>query len=113
MSTKFKKVPVRLGVFGAAGGNYILHITKKSYISYQPFTEGGRGELLEAINEGITGDTRRTDETALYDGKTWRILWGDWRKDYQKLAPKGVKACIKFYESMKPEHGCDKWSTDW
>ncbi len=108
----WEKVPVSIGLFGGmCGGNHLLS-GDGWYISYQDFSEGGRVEVIESLNETLTGDTRRGDETALYDGKTWRILWGDHRKDYETVFGEGLEACIAVYDSLKPEYGCDKWSTD-
>lgn len=46
-----------------------------------------------------------TEETALIDNSGFRILKGDWRKEYGKLAPKGFEICLEFYESKKEEYG--------
>lgn len=41
-------------------------------------------------------------ETALKgENGPWLILSGDFRKDYEKAAPKGYEACVKVYEKNK------------
>lgn len=55
--------------------------------------------------------TGTQEETALINnrGRTiYRILDGDFRKEYDKLAPRGFKACKEFYESKK-----DKYDSPW
>jgi hypothetical protein len=75
-------------------GNTLLK-GKGFYISFNS-CPGGLISAFSADNGG--------SETALYIEKSsqqWRILNGDFRKDYEKLVPKGIKSCIKFYESKK------------
>jgi|GEM_PF-3904192 len=43
------------------------------------------------------------NETALYDGDEWRILEGNWLDEYEPLVPRGLAACIEFYESKSGE----------
>ena len=90
------------------------------YVSYNPFA----GKQEEAVLYGeimseMTGNkefTERQGETALVFrkseglfGKEYYILNGDFREEYKKLIPKGYKACKKFFDSMKEEHG-SVWS---
>ena len=56
-----------------------------------------------------------SDETALYKPNAdldvkWRILNGDFRKEYEKLVPKGFDACVKFFDKMKKKHK-STWSS--
>src|SRR5579872_1358277 len=45
-----------------------------------------------------------SDETAILDGEDgYFILKGDHRKDYEKLVPKGLKACLKYFEENKSQ----------
>ena len=77
-TTKWKK--------NAIAGNSVLS-GKGFYVSYSP-----------CPTLDFTG-TGRVSETALFkEGEPWRILSGDFRKEYSKLVPKGFKACVKFYE---------------
>ena len=74
------------------------------FISYNP-KPGGNIPSFEADNRG--------DETALVvpgDKKEYRILNGDFRKEYLELVPKGLEACIKFFDENEPEHG-SSWTT--
>ncbi len=55
-----------------------------------------------------------SDETALVDpsdsNHTYRILNGDYRENYLKLVPKGLEACIEFYDKHKGKNN-SSWST--
>ena len=56
------------------------------------------------------------EETALIkiideEKEIYRILVGDFRKDYEKIIHKGYKACSDFFESKRNEFGGD-WSTN-
>lgn len=108
------KKPATYTMLGVQGGNWLYKPRSNSrwFISYQDFSGGGRDEFMEVLNTVFTGDSRRDDETALYDGRVWRILWGDHRRAYEKAIPNGLEGCIKTYEKLKPKHGCKKWSTD-
>lgn len=106
---KWEKIPESPSLFGGMrGGNYLTKF-EGGYVSYQP---NQRDNILEDINEMLTGDDKKSDETALYDGKKWRILWGDHREAYEQAIPDGMEACIELYEKLKPEHGASKWSTE-
>ena len=81
-------------------------------ISYHPNT------ALNPIGAEITKfmnlfrlDKHDGEETALYDGKLWRILEGDFRSDYEKLVPRGLKTCIAFYDGKKAKYRSN-YSTD-
>lgn len=112
VAVKWEHIPVSYGMFGPRGGNYIL-TADWGIISYQPWEAENTGRnVFEDINVALTGDTRQDTETALHDGKTWRILWGDHRKAYEKVFP-DLEACIKLYETLKPKYGSTKWSTDY
>lgn len=54
-------------------------------------------------------------ETALVnhaDRYKFRILNGDFRKEYEELAPLGWEACLDFYNKMKGEFQ-SSWSSDY
>lgn len=58
------------------------------------------------------GDNR-SSETALVEkaeDRNYRILNGDFRKEYEELAPKGFEACLEFYDKMAPKYN-STWST--
>lgn len=100
LPSEWEHLPIR--------GNYVLH-ADGFFISYQPMTGG-----LVAKIAFFIGDTGGA-ETALvreqggdYD---YRILNGDWRKEYEALVPKGWDACLAFYTEMKAQHG-SSWSDD-
>lgn len=42
-------------------------------------------------------------------GIEYWILNGDWTEEYERLVPKGYRACKKFFDSKKDEHG-NFWS---
>ncbi len=81
-----------------------------------------RGQYLECgdfdisyVTGGLLADDNGKGETALIDirddGRTYYILNGDWRKDYDKIADQGYDACKAFYDSKKAEHR-SRWSED-
>ncbi len=90
------------------GGNIILE-AKWGYISYNLDTSKSIhcSTFTTILNYFGVVDG---EETALYDGKVWRILMGDFRKDYEKLFP-SLKKCLKFYESKKDKFRSN-YSTD-
>lgn len=99
-------------------GNLLLK-AKGFIISFQPNV---RKEVMgEEFNQianligGLAGidkfDESSKGETALYNGKVWRILNGDFRKDYEKVVAKGFKACLGVYDKHKKNNWCN-WSTD-
>lgn len=105
---KWEKIPEKTSPFGGtSGGNYVTYLDG-GYISYQPER---KDNLLEDIAEMLTGDSTKSDETALYDGDKWRVLWGDHREAYEQVIPKGMEACVELYKKLKPEHGAAKWSS--
>ena len=110
MSRKWHKMPVTYSILGVGGGNYVLK-DDGIRISYQPWKENPNHNFIEPIMTMMTGDNTQSEETALRTGGVWRILKGDWRKEYEKLFP-DVEKCIAFYKKMKPKYGFDKWSTD-
>lgn len=73
------------------------------FISYLPGDVLASTPLLASMSV-IFGDEEgpKSGETALYDGKTWYILNGDWRKEYEKLYP-DFNACLEFYRSKEKE----------
>ena len=92
------------------GVNVILR-AKWGRISYNPDTSahplaGLTTQLIRLMGR----DVKDGEETALYDGKIWRILTGDFRKDYEKVFP-NLEKCLTFYESKKAEFR-NNFSTD-
>ena len=83
------------------------------YISYNPSTgishqlAGMATELLNILGEGV----KDGEETALYHKKSevWRILTGDFRKEYEKVFP-DFKVCLEVYK--KNEKFRNNYSTD-
>jgi hypothetical protein len=74
------------------------------FISYNADPSGGI-PMFEADGGGA--------ETAIVvhdDVNEYRILNGDFRKEYTGIVGKGLNACIEFYDSKKDEHG-SFWST--
>ena len=89
--------------------NYVLRIDGERYVSYNPNTGSDHlGSLLDSFI-GESGE-----ETALVDRTNpeheHRILQGDWRNDYEKLAVKGFEDCVDFFLEKRREHG-GLWST--
>ncbi len=76
-------------------GNSVLEGDKDFYISYN-IRPGGGFSLFASDNN--------SEETALVNSKSkiqFRILNGDFRKDYEKIIDKGWKSCLSFYNSKK------------
>jgi hypothetical protein len=80
----------------------------------------GNGQYLEGQDftiSYITGGllSEHKDETALIDerdgGRTYYILNGDWRKEYERLVSHGYDACKALYDSQKAKHR-SRWSED-
>ena len=49
-------------------------------------------------------------ETALCYGGEFKILNGDFRNDYETLAPQGLISCLEFYNKKKDKNG-SSWTT--
>jgi hypothetical protein len=85
------------------------------YISYRK-RFGELNQVLGSLAQLLGGDedlTKELPETALVtedEAHRFRILIGDYRKDYSALAEQGVDACIAFFNSQREEHG-GAWST--
>lgn len=86
------------------GHNMVL-IGKGFFISYNPNAGG-------SIFDMMLGESGLYEETALcvddessIVGTSYYILNGDFRKEYEALLPKGLKACLKFYKSKRKEYG--------
>ena len=91
-------------------GNNVILMNEKVKVSYNPDTGAGMlGGVSQAIG-GITGN-KEGEETALIgkDG-LWRILEGDFRKEYEKVYP-NWKKCLAVYNKHK-EESRSGWSTD-
>ncbi len=79
------------------GTNYVL-VGKDCYISYNESPGGGISSWES--DEG-------SSETALVNKKgkeVFKILNGDFRKEYLKVIGKGYSACLKVYTKYKKEH---------
>jgi len=61
--------------------------------------------------DSFAGDDNGEGETAICYGITYKILNGDFRKDYAKLIDKGLDKCLEFYESKKEEYS-SCWSDE-
>lgn len=86
------------------------------YISYNPSTNVGVLKTFNDIGNLLGIGERANVETALcvknkkkITGTEFFILNGDFRKEYEKLLPKGVKACKAFFNSKKKKHASG-WS---
>lgn len=95
-------------------GNSILNYGE-FYISYRE-SRDSVPPALQAFNAlgAAMGLKTGEQETALCtpnEEPKWRILTGDFRKEYEKAAPKGLAACLAVYEANKAAHRND-WSTD-
>lgn len=84
------------------------------FVSYNPNPNlNPTNALYNALGASVGIETKR-EETALVvpGGKPkWRILNGDFRKEYEEAIPLGLDACIAVYEENKAQHRSD-WSTD-
>ena len=92
------------------GSNQILD-AGNFYISYNGYPDNKNflGELAALLS----GDESMKDireETALYDGKKWRILNGDFREEYEAAYP-DWKNCLAVYRKHKAQPR-SPWSTD-
>lgn len=85
--------------------NY-LYRGKGFYISYNPNVESSEMvQALDGLLRTLQGKSQKDipddkSETALYNEKSdkFYILVGDWRKEYEKVIPKGYKACKKLFD---------------
>ena len=90
---------------GSLAGNVVLHGDGFT-ISY------AKGANLSMVSFFASDGT--ADETALIvprtgkDGDDFFILNGDFRQEYEVLAPKGLTACLEFYRQHKSHHS--SWS---
>lgn len=82
------------------------------FISYNEDTGSDHTPFTEMANM-LGADVEDGTETALVikepTRNIFKILTGDWRKEYEKCWP-NLKACIEFFDSKKEEHG-NNWST--
>jgi hypothetical protein len=90
-------------------GNVVLEDDKVK-ISYNPNTGTGLASGLSLMIGEIVGE-KQGEETALFgeDG-LWRILEGDFRKEYEEVFP-DWKRCLLVYLKNKKDHRSG-WSTD-
>lgn len=65
------------------------------YISYRGNTSVFGGMFA--------GDDNGQGETALSYKGEYKILNGDFREEYEKIANKGLKECLKFFKSKEKE----------
>lgn len=93
------------------GPNSILE-GEEFLISFNLYTGDGHGEYTVLANT-LGADVEDGTETALViytkPHKTYKILTGDFRDEYEKRHP-SLEACLGFFDSMKKEHG-NNWST--
>lgn len=93
--------------FRNAGRNYILN-GDGFYISYNPATDTASPEMILCeLFARIAGMPHQAETSLCADGKFY-ILFGDWREEYEALAPQGLDACMLFYKQMA-EH-ISPWS---
>lgn len=89
--------------------NYVLKLDNNHYISYNPNTGS---DNFGAFFDSFIGQSG--EETALVDKTniehTYRILIGDWRNAYEKLAPRGFEECLDFFVEQRRKYG-GQWST--
>lgn len=81
---------------GLFRGNYVLDCGG-FWISYNP-------------DPSLLGSDNGSDETALVHDGRFYILNGDFRADYERLAPKGIQACLDFFRDKQEEFG-SSWTT--
>lgn len=90
-------------------GNVILE-AEWGRVSYNPSTGASHaGGFLTRLGNAFGGELVDGAETALYNEKTWMILTGDFRKEYEKAFP-SLEKCIEVYERNKDKR--NNWSTD-
>lgn len=75
------------------------------FISYNPRPWSGFSIFKSDNNSDETALVKEDDPDNKY-----RILNGDFRKEYKRLAPLGFKACLDFYNEIKTKHD-SSWST--
>ena len=91
--------------------NYILR-GDGFLVSFLPSTNHADLDVFSAMG-GIVGIGTGDSETALIvpNGEPkYRILNGDWRKEYEAAVPLGLDAAIAVYEKNKAARS--DWSTD-
>lgn len=76
------------------------------YISYNEMPWAGVGFMASDTGGGETAIVIVIDDHAKFF-----ILNGDFRNDYAPLVPKGIEACLDFYDNHRAEHG-SSWSSD-
>ena len=92
-------------------GNNQVMIAEWGRISYNPNTNNDRlAGVITTICNILGSEVADGEETALYDGDTWYILTGDFRKEYEERFP-DLQKCLEFYESKKGKYR-NSWSTD-
>lgn len=94
-------------------GNNIILKADWGYISYNPQT--GISPLGRSFTDLLTlfgRDVKDGEETALYveEDDNFRILTGDFRKEYERVFPNKEK-CLKVYNKFKKEYR-NNYSTD-
>lgn len=87
---------------GRPAGNEVL-VGDGFYVSFVT------GAATAAWAGGIFASDRGEDETALCIDGDFFILNGDFRKEYEELAPRGKDACLAFYRSQNDR---SSWSDD-
>lgn len=80
------------------------------YISYNPDTNSTEEGMMLNLLGNVLGGLDRTGapETALCKNGDFKILHGDFRKQYEKC--KSYTACVAFFKKNAKKHGSD-WTT--
>lgn len=91
-------------------GNYVLEISEKEAVSFRDHNEPSLVSDLLPMFDAIVGKQSTNSETALVNSEGYRILIGDWREAYGKLAGKPFADFLTLYEANKAEHG-STWTT--
>lgn len=84
------------------------------FVSYLPAGAQVGGGMFPFLGSMFASDDGEAETALCIDegGKTkYLILNGDYRHEYEKLAPKGLKACLAFYEKKKGD-ARSSWSDD-
>ena len=84
---------------GGIAGNEVLH-AEGFYLSY------ATGHAMSVLS--MFGSDNHSDETALVVDGEFYILNGDFRREYETLVPKGVDACMAFFNQHKSQ--ASSWS---
>ena len=111
MTKKTKKITPKWDIihnpFTGGVNNFVLE-GNGFHISYNPNTGSTMvGKMMDEILNIFSPAEKKGggEETALCKDEKFYILNGDFRKEYEKLVPKGFDACYKFYLKNKEKYG--------